>query len=272
MASNTALSLSQTLTPVLPKHSARLRLWEIGPEFICPVVGLCTTLPEQKAILRRAGFKTAGRQPHEVHAFLVKQARTLNPVSQRLEKCLNHKFRMEVAQFGALDPARFMEAWRENLSQGEIAGLFWTAVTRSDLPRTDIDRIYDDIHMLSFKNIEDSLKKKRTLVRLEVKSLELETKLKAEVSQRRSLAKEKKALEKELLRLERHHQVLEKKCHRLAELANRPESQREIVGQIESQSREIEVEDLRRQIKEYRHQAQIWQGRYQSVMEKLNRQ
>ena len=272
MASNTALSLSQTLTPVLPKHSERLQLWEICPEFICPVVGLCTTLQEQKAILRRAGYKSAGRQPNELHAFLVKQARTMNPVSQRLDKCLNQKFRKELVQFGTLDQPQFMEAWRKSLTQGEILGLLWTAVTRGDLNQSDIDQIYNDIHMLSFQNIKDGLKEKRTLVCLELKNLELETQLKGAVSQRRILAKEKKALEKDLIKLERQHQVLEKRCHRLAELADRQMSQRESVGHVECQSKRSELEGLRRQVKEYSHQAQIWQGRYQLVMEKLNRQ
>lgn len=255
-----------------PGRSARLRLWEVRPEFLCPVIGLCTTLTEQKEILRRAGFSSAGCRPDAVHAFLVKQARSANPVSQRLEKRLNQKFRKEMARFGNLEAAAFLAAWQENLRHGNIEGLFWIAVSRGDLAEADLDQIYGDVHMLSFGHIKQGLQEKRTLARLEAKTRELEQKLATEVSRRRAHAKEKQALERDLIKLQRRNQILEKQGHRPDELTNRQESKGKTACPAELQALRAEVEVLRRQVKESADQAHSWQARYQQLAEKMARQ
>jgi len=127
--------------------SPRLRFWEIEGFFKCPVVGWCLDIAEQKEMLRKERVSIKGKSNLQVHEILVKSLDDENQLSQRIDFWLNRKYHKEIKELSSLEQGEFIKRWEASLETGEIEGILWVAVTKTDLSSVARRNIFGDLHM-----------------------------------------------------------------------------------------------------------------------------
>jgi actin-related protein len=71
-----------------------------------------------------------------------------SPLSRRIQRYLDNKYRRQVADLGTCPEAEFLSLWQEGLKNGEIEGLLWAAAINPNLSKEAMDKVFADVHML----------------------------------------------------------------------------------------------------------------------------
>ena len=79
-----------------PKAGTK-RIWEIHQHLKCPLVGMCLSLEEHKRILKKTGNRIKGLSSHELHRSVMSHLDGQNRVSQKANRYLLHKYRIDLA-------------------------------------------------------------------------------------------------------------------------------------------------------------------------------
>ena len=128
-------------------HHTRLRIWEIQERFKCPVIGWCFDITEQKEVLRKEGISTKDKSNFEIHEIVVESLGEENHLSRRIDSWLNRKYQKEIKELSALKQEEFIQHWNASIKKGEVEGILWVAVTKTDLS-TEVEKsIFGDMHM-----------------------------------------------------------------------------------------------------------------------------
>jgi hypothetical protein len=144
--------------------SAR-RIWDIPAPLKCPVAGLCLTIDEHRRILKKCGFPVKGLNHYELHQAVMNHLNDENPVSQRLNRYLDYKYRSDLSFLNELNVDGFMAVWRERLAAGRMEGIFWAAAGRRDLSEESLVEIYGEVHMAGHTGAADAMTARRDLAR-----------------------------------------------------------------------------------------------------------
>jgi hypothetical protein len=131
-----------------PHTQKRKPIWEMARCLCCPVIGTCLGLSDQKKILKKARVSLDGMSDFDVHALLAQSVGSESPLSRRVQRRLDDKYRRQVADCGTCPEAEFFSLWREGLRSGEIRGLLWVAATNPNLSEQATHEIFADMHML----------------------------------------------------------------------------------------------------------------------------
>ncbi|GAB6096007.1 hypothetical protein JCM14469_22600 [Desulfatiferula olefinivorans] len=138
-------------------------LWELFPNFRCPVIGACLTVGEQAAILKKSGHDPRTLTDYQIHHTLMEALDSDNPTSRRADRFIRHKHRRAIARYGVLGPAELENAWAPACASGEIEGLFFTICARSDVGQSLKVKAFGDLHMLCHTNMTDILRARRKI-------------------------------------------------------------------------------------------------------------
>lgn len=143
-----------TFTPMQPAEAvekARDRIWELANTLHCSIVGTCLTTAEGRALLAKLGVPNARTMSeHHLHGQVVHLAGRRDGGGKLLQKALDRRHQAEIRRFDKVhttDEVRSL--WKAYLSQGEIPGAYWAAITH---PATDwalVQEIFGEVHMLS---------------------------------------------------------------------------------------------------------------------------
>ena len=125
----------------------RRKYWEIDRILNCPVVGTCLSLAEQKKVLKKSGISIAGLSDYEIHYCLVQSGRNEGPISLRIQRMLDSKYKQKIAELGDCDEDTFLTHWRKGLRRGEIDDLIWVGFTNRNLSPEVVERMFEDYHM-----------------------------------------------------------------------------------------------------------------------------
>lgn len=87
---------------------SRLPIWPVNHCFECPVVGMCSTLAEQKRLLKKLGRLEKTDGPFEMHETLVASLDRENRLSRRVDNLLERKFGKQAAVLLQLDDQSFL--------------------------------------------------------------------------------------------------------------------------------------------------------------------
>ena len=129
--------------------SRRRRLWELGHECHCPVVGVCIPLDTLRRIVNKALGGRALADDYEVHVGAVAECLHRNRLSEALQNELERRYAPQVQRFKAAKTARaLVDLWSQAIRQGDVAGAFWAALVH---PRCDAilqEVLCRDMHMI----------------------------------------------------------------------------------------------------------------------------
>lgn len=130
----------------------RRRLWEIGGQWHCMILGTCLGLAELKALAGRIGLSFSSPHPsdYDIHAAMIRVVSQDSFAAKMAHKLLEKKHALTVKQFARAQTAEAVATlWADAFARGDVAGALWAAMTH---PLTDGDlqtRIFGEMHMLS---------------------------------------------------------------------------------------------------------------------------
>jgi len=129
--------------------SRRRRLWEMGHECHCPVVGVCLPLDVLRRVVGKALRGKAVAEDYDVHVGAVAECMHRNRMSELLQDVLDTRYSREVSAFKTAKTTQALsELWTLAVRRGDVAGALWAVLTH---PRCDPDlqeRVCRDMHML----------------------------------------------------------------------------------------------------------------------------
>lgn len=126
------------------------RLWELGEQFTCPVVGTCLSIEEVRQLARKHDLIEAQASDYEAHTLVVGHCKSRNPLAEDVQRALDRKHALWRARFAKAKSEEAVDAiWQEALDRGEAAGAFWALLTCRAVNERLRRRAYEDIHMLS---------------------------------------------------------------------------------------------------------------------------
>ena len=131
-----------------PHTQKRKPIWEMDRCLCCPVIGTCLGLSDQKKILKKTHVSLDGMSDFNIHALLAQSVGSESPLSRRVQRYLDNKYRRQVTDYGTCPEAEFLSLWREGLQSGDIRGLLWVAATNPNLSKQVANEIFADVHML----------------------------------------------------------------------------------------------------------------------------
>ena len=129
--------------------SRRRRVWELGSNTHCPLVGVALPLGALRKLVERV---TGGRLLHDdydIHVGAVGECALRNPLSEALQKELERRYAGDVARFRAARSTGEVAAlWAGAVADGKVAGAFWAGLTHPRCTAELEQRICRDIHMV----------------------------------------------------------------------------------------------------------------------------
>lgn len=133
-----------------PRGSRRRRLWELPPQALCPVIGVCLPMP----VLRRRLGKTSGSDPlgsdYELHCGAIQECSQRTAVAELLQRELESRYALAVRQASACKDSEALCRWWQGATQdsGDVAGALWATLCHARCDGALQERVLRDIHML----------------------------------------------------------------------------------------------------------------------------
>ena len=196
---------------------ALLKFWEINRFFKCPVIGMCLSIPENKKILKKAGFSIKKKSSFEIHETLVASSENENQVSKRVDNLLNRKYGKETAFLLNLEHDEFMAHCKTAFESGDLKSALWAAAISPELPVESKEELFGKIHMAMHFSVEECNQLKGKLNKQQKKSDDLQKSIKEVARFRRSLQKENELLRMKQTSLKKKMDSLEKEKNELKE-------------------------------------------------------
>lgn len=165
--------------PEIPgiRNEKRKAWHEIPDMLICPVIGTCLDIEEQKTICRKCRIPFEGLSDYELHSLLVRSGSSDSTLGRRMHHDLDMKYRKEINLWGCCGEEELLSRWEQDLESGEIAPVLWIAATHPALSDAALNRIFGDVHMLMHRQGESVRLRLRENERLRAYNLYLTEKV-----------------------------------------------------------------------------------------------
>lgn len=195
--------------------------WQFESIFVCPTIGMCLSLAEQKQIIKKCGISIKNKGAFEIHELLVTCADGENRLSKRVDNQLRKKFNKSSNPLLTLGCDTFMEQWRSSFKRGSYVDVFWAAAARPSLPPEYKREIFGDVHMAMHWTGEQRSMYKQKMTGMQRKTENLINDAKEAVVARRKIKKDNKVLQGENKGLQDKVLFLEAQNHMLWEKAEK---------------------------------------------------
>ena len=187
-----------------PDQELVRNIWEMDSMFVCPMIGACLTLAEQKRVLKKTSVKYEGRDAYDLHELFVSMSDTDNKLSRRVNRLLQRKYLPRLVDLPILPEEDFLKAWRKCFDEGSLDLAIYAAASRKDLSLDSKAELFGTIHMSMHETSGTVAKLKKELIRAGEAARAAEGKNRGLTLAYRELKKEagelKEALEKQRLK------------------------------------------------------------------------
>ncbi|MCP5426023.1 MAG: DUF2325 domain-containing protein [Gammaproteobacteria bacterium] len=221
----------------------RKKLWELDNYFHCCVIGTCLTLSELRQLARKADIPAPpSLSDYELHVVFVNRVREPAELSRLVHKHLDRKYQRALRQIPKTPSVQDLRAyWQSATERGNVAAAFWSVITHPATPRSLLEPIYGEIHMLSHLAGASVRVDMQELNQLRIRCAQQEKDLTGaqDAARRRSLDQQRtiRQLEQRLAQAAQAERRLATAEARLAEWAKQPR-----VVQLESQVESLSVQ------------------------------
>lgn len=130
--------------------SRRRKIWELSNHLHCSIVGTCLSTADLRQILVKAKVVLDGVSEHDLHRQGVALAGQYDGLGKLLHKALDRLHRRTLARFdkaATVDKVRGL--WRRSVTEGDIPGAYWAAMTHPATNDALVREIFGEVHMLS---------------------------------------------------------------------------------------------------------------------------
>lgn len=137
------------IKPTTARSSRRRRLWELPMECHCPVVGVCFPLTALRQMLIKTQGVDSAADDYGVHEAAVAACRQRGPLSEQMQRELDHRHRLTVEAFKpAKDETALAALWADALGRGDVVAALWAVLTHPWCDGALEGRVLRDMHML----------------------------------------------------------------------------------------------------------------------------
>jgi hypothetical protein len=250
----------------------RLKFWEIGDYLVCPVVGQCMSIEEQRLVLKRAKMPSKKLTRYDLHEILVSCANDENCLSTRVDALLHRKYGREAEALLRLDNDTFMARYRSAFKAGDYCAAFWAAAIHPNLPVESLREIFGEVHMAMHFNCDERMKMLRKIGAQENEIATLDARARDASAQRRSFQKENNRLKRTVADLEAKITAADREKSALASTLS--ESQPPETGALvqENISLQKQLEALRQKLEESRRKETALSSDNARLQSELDRQ
>ncbi len=250
--------MKQNLTGIKGKTSPDVcaigkRVWELPTHLHCSVCGTCLTMAEHRDMLSKLKLDYRELADYQIHNLFVNALSSENKLSRMADRYLNRKYRFEIRKYADLNDQEFLTAWKEKKEEGNIAGLYWAAVTSVVLDEKTLEVIIGEAHMFSHLQGMACCQANREAKTLAEENQKLKTRLRVKKEEIKKMTSE---LESSRLCIGR----LENRLGSLAAENGAPGKNQEYLQLIsdlrsENQQLELKLDDIKEKSAYYREEA-----------------
>jgi phosphoribosylcarboxyaminoimidazole (NCAIR) mutase len=130
--------------------SRRRKLWEISTKTHCPIIGVCFSTEDLRALISKVMNFPRGTSDYTLHTTAVSACDERSQLAELLHKALEKRFQLTIRRFSAARDGNALRAlWLQATSSGcEIPAALWASWTHPACDAQLEQEIYGDIHMI----------------------------------------------------------------------------------------------------------------------------
>jgi cell division protein FtsB len=249
-----------------------MKFWEIPAFLVCPVVGQCLTIAEQRQVLKRTNMQSKKMTHHELHEMLVSCSNDENRLSTRVDALLQRKFGREVYDLLQMAPGAFMSHYRNAFKAGDYCAALWAAAVHPGLSVESQREVFGEVHMAMHFSGDERMKMVRKMNTREKKIEEMTEKTRVAVEQRRALQKENARLKRMVSDLEAEMAVLGREKEVLALSLSRDRSREAVDPYPENGCFRSEMAFLQDELDRTRRRETVMAAENERLMKELEQQ
>jgi hypothetical protein len=140
-----------------------MNIWEVEPQFKCPVVGAMLTGKRHKAILQKCGYQVSELKPYEYHQVIMSKLYEENPVSRKVNNFIRGKAKKWMDQVHGMSDKQMRSLWEKNLESGQVGPLMYAIVSHEDTHVNLLQDVFGQVHMKSHANMTEIFQVRREL-------------------------------------------------------------------------------------------------------------
>jgi hypothetical protein len=156
------ISVAVGEAPPMVKNRRR-KFWEVDHFFVCPLVGSCLSLSEQKQLLKKVNINVKEKSEFEMHETIVACSDGENKLSRRVDRLLDRKYRRAVELLNRYEVDNFETYWMNHFNDGDFGFMIWVAAIRPDLTFAGRKKMFGLIHMKMHKMAKENASLKARL-------------------------------------------------------------------------------------------------------------
>ncbi|MGO4378645.1 DUF2325 domain-containing protein [Pseudoduganella sp. RAF19] len=138
----------EALLPAAPAPRRR-RIWELGHNCLCPLVGVGLPLPVLRKVVGKAAGGTPIASDYEIHVGTVSECGSRNRLSEAVQKELERRYAVTLQRFRSAKDSTALEAlWHKAVSSGDVSGAFFAGLTHPHCTQALEELMCRDLHMI----------------------------------------------------------------------------------------------------------------------------
>lgn len=173
--------------------SRRRKLWEISSRAHCPIIGVCFSTDDLRALIAKLMKFPRGTSDYVLHTTAVSACDERSPLAELLHKTLEKRFQLTIRRFSAArDGGALRALWLQATRSGcEIPAALWASWTHPACDDQLEQEIHGDIHMIQHQIGSGTRADLRALQALSADNAQLRRQLDAAHSANESMRNEK---------------------------------------------------------------------------------
>lgn len=144
-------------------------IWEIEPNFKCPVIGALLSVNKHKSILKKCGYDVKQMKPYEYHQIIMGKLADENSVSYKVNNFIRHNSSKYMEKITDMPVCEILKLWKKTLKTGNTGPLLYAIVSKKDTSASVLHEVYGDIHMLSHANMTEVFEVRNKLKNMDTK-------------------------------------------------------------------------------------------------------
>lgn len=129
--------------------SRRRRLWELGTELHCSVLGVCIPIDRLRVLMEPVLGSQSDRDDYRVHCQAIDECRHRSPLAEALQRELERRYALVVRHaHGCKTTEVLYEWWVRGAEGADVPGTYWTVMTHPRCTPALQKRVLGDMHML----------------------------------------------------------------------------------------------------------------------------
>jgi DNA repair exonuclease SbcCD ATPase subunit len=128
------------------------KIWDVRTVYLCPIIGFCLTMAEQKRIVLKEVKEIGSRRncnltDMELHELLVGSISIESQIAERVQRFLENKYRREIENWKDKSIDSWVIAMDEMLNPDDFGGCIFISALYMDTATEKNETVYGKIHM-----------------------------------------------------------------------------------------------------------------------------